>query len=902
MKRKITILHLEDSQNDRELIKEALKNVDLDIEYIEVSGEEQFTNAAVNGKYDIVFADYSLPSFDGLKALDIIKKSNPNVPFIIISGTMGEDAAIESLLNGADDYVPKNKLKRLPSSILRVLKELDEKKLRIDTEKKLRESEENYKLLVENQNDLIVKVDKEGRFQFVSPSYCRLFGKRESELLGNNFLPLVHEDDQASTIEGMKKLFKPPYSCKVEQRAMTKDGWRWLEWSDNAVLDADGNIKYIIGVGRDITERKLAEQEVKRFSQIFEESINEIYLFDPITLKFKQVNKAAQKNLGYSIDELKNMTPVDIKPEFTGEKFIEMINPLISKQTDNIVFETVHQRKDGSKYNVEVHLQLLKYQDDVSIVAIILDITARKLAEQKLKKEKSLLDAIINNIPVMITRYDPDINIMLLNKETERLIGYTTEEAGKINFMEKIYPDPAYRKEVADYMAKATVEWREFQCQSKSGEIIDSQWSNIRLDDGTQIGIGLDIRERKKAITELIESEKNYRILFENNPHPMWVYDLDSLKFLAVNQAAINKYHYTREEFLSMTIKDIRPKEDYEQLLKNISERKELIQESGVWRHLLKDGTMIFVEIVSHGLIYDDKPARLVLANDVTKRVAAEKQLKLKSENLTKLLEISLELNKSYNKYDVLQKIVNNSVILIGVDSGAIYLLKDDELNLAATIPILPPDFPEEYRKAKLQNHPHIKKTVESKGILIIHDTLKENLSEQEKVIIDSSEFRSLIYLPLISEENVIGVLILGTKRRLHNFSDSEINLCLTLSNMSALALTNSMLFDILNQNLIELNKVIEEKTAATIALTESEERFHSMFEKHHAVMLLIEVESGKIIDANESAVNYYGYSAEEIKSLRIDQINMLDPIQIAAERKKAAYESRTYFNFPHRI
>jgi len=128
-------------------------------------------------------------------------------------------------------------------------------------EQQVAERTKKYRLLVENQTDMIVKVDLEGRFLFVSPSYCRVFGKKEEELLGRNFMPLVHEEDQERTARKMEKLFKPPFSVYIEQRAMTKDGWKWLGWMDTAILDDNGNVKEIIGVGRDITDNKQAEKE-----------------------------------------------------------------------------------------------------------------------------------------------------------------------------------------------------------------------------------------------------------------------------------------------------------------------------------------------------------------------------------------------------------------------------------------------------------------------------------------------------------------------------------------------------------------------------------------------------------------------------------------------------------------
>jgi PAS domain S-box-containing protein len=124
----------------------------------------------------------------------------------------------------------------------------------------LSDSEEKYRLLVENQTDLVIKVDLDGRFLFVSPSYCRMFGKSEQELLAQTFFPMIHEEDKAHTLDAMKSLLEPPHAAYVEQRALTRDGWRWLAWSETAVRDESGDITSIIGVGRDITERKMAER------------------------------------------------------------------------------------------------------------------------------------------------------------------------------------------------------------------------------------------------------------------------------------------------------------------------------------------------------------------------------------------------------------------------------------------------------------------------------------------------------------------------------------------------------------------------------------------------------------------------------------------------------------------
>ena len=136
-------------------------------------------------------------------------------------------------------------------------------------------NEEKYRLLIENQTDLVVKVDTKGRFLFVSSTYCETFGRSEAELLGENFMPLVHPDDQGVTSTEMQKLYKPPYTCYIEQQAMTKDGWRWFAWADTAVLSDDSEVIEIIGVGRDITDRKQAELKLEKYHGHLEEMIEE---------------------------------------------------------------------------------------------------------------------------------------------------------------------------------------------------------------------------------------------------------------------------------------------------------------------------------------------------------------------------------------------------------------------------------------------------------------------------------------------------------------------------------------------------------------------------------------------------------------------------------------------------
>jgi len=119
----------------------------------------------------------------------------------------------------------------------------------------LKESEQKYRLLVENQTDLIVEIDGDWNITFVSPSCCEFFGKEEAELLGKQFLPLVYEEDQEVTARALESLYEPPYTYYVEQQALTKNRRRWLAWAGKAILDEDSKVIAIVCVGRDITEQ-----------------------------------------------------------------------------------------------------------------------------------------------------------------------------------------------------------------------------------------------------------------------------------------------------------------------------------------------------------------------------------------------------------------------------------------------------------------------------------------------------------------------------------------------------------------------------------------------------------------------------------------------------------------------
>jgi len=165
------------------------------------------------------------------------------------------------------------------------------------------------------------------------------------------------------------------------------------------------------------------------------------------------------------------------------------------------------------------------------------------------------------------------------------------------------------------------------------------------------------IKERLQLQETIRESEERYRQLFESNPHPMWVFDCETFAFLAVNDAAVKHYGYSREEFLAMTLKDIRPSEDASRFGDTVSALGDSPENSGVWKHRRKDGTIIDVEIVSHPIPFGQRQARFVLVTDITARRRLEEEL-LKAQKLESLGVLAGGLAHDFN--NLLTAIIGN--------------------------------------------------------------------------------------------------------------------------------------------------------------------------------------------------------------------------------------------------
>ena len=247
--------------------------------------------------------------------------------------------------------------------------------------------------------------------------------------------------------------------------------------------------------------------------------------------------------------------------------------------------------------------------------------------EERLKQQQELFQSIFVNIPVMLTVYDPKLNMLSVNREFEKTIGWSNDEIQTIDLLEECYPDPEYRKEALDYMQAGTAEWQEFKVTTKAGGIVESIWSNTRLSDDTQIGIGIDVTERKQGEEALQESERKYKTLTENSLAGVFIHQDD--KYVFVNDKFAEMHGYRAEELLGKPHYELIHHDQRAVIKERVYRRLsgEKVPKQYEIKRLKKNGETVWHEImVGDPTSYEGKPALLGHEIDITERKRAEEE------------------------------------------------------------------------------------------------------------------------------------------------------------------------------------------------------------------------------------------------------------------------------------
>jgi len=505
---------------------------------------------------------------------------------------------------------------------------------RRDVLKKFAEDQSTYfARLVEQSNDAIISMDENRTIISWNKGAEDLYGYTKSQVIGKNILHVIRADVSEEQSQTIRREFESKGSWKGELVHYDKNG-NPVHCLISISPIEDKVHKGFVSIARDITERKKLEIELKKLNDelesqvtsktaeltnVFERVSDGFMAFDK-TGQITYVNKRAADLNKRSQEELIGKNLWTEFPESDGSHFQKKFYKSLEEQKDaqfEMFFEPANAWFENHMYPAEDGLSLF-----------FSDISKRRSAEEQMLKEKDLSDSIINSLPGIFYLFDETGKFLRWNKNFETISGYGSEEISEMTPLDFFEGDE--KKYIHDRIEIVFTEGTsdaEANFVTKSKEKIPHYFTGTAVSyEGKTclIGTGIDVSQRRHAENELRQSEKKYKLLFEQNPMPMWILSLNNNDFVDVNESTLKHYGYTREEFLAMGAEKIRPAEDLQKYRNESKKTIPGISHRGIWRHMKKDGSIIHVEIYANDYIYEGRRVRLVLSNDVTERVRAE--------------------------------------------------------------------------------------------------------------------------------------------------------------------------------------------------------------------------------------------------------------------------------------
>ncbi|HZC84940.1 MAG TPA: PAS domain S-box protein [Rubrobacter sp.] len=701
----LRVLIVEDSEDEALLLLRELERGGYEPEHERVDTPEAMEKALATSSWDVVLSDWWMPRFSATGALEMLRKVDPEAPFIIVSGAMGEEAAVEAMRAGAHDYIMKDNLTRLCATVERGLEEAQTRRERELAEKSLKESEERFRSLVMNSSDMMTVVAPDGSRLYTSPSIERVLGYKLEEMIGGNAFDLVHPDDAPTVKEEFAELARTPGTGKpFEFRLRHADGsWRVFESIGANLLD-DPSVGGLVFNARDVTDRKRAEEALKeseeRYRRLVELSPDTIVVHSGGTILF--VNTAVAELLGAASPE-----------EFIGKPIMDFVHPDYrgtvrariarseQKGERNALIQEKLLRLDGGAVDVEVTSTPIIYRGEVATLSVIRDITGRKRAEEELRRREAILEATAfaaERFLEKATSWEESVQEVLgrLGRASgvSRVYifeNYTGDDGATWTTQRYEWVAPGVSAQIDNSLLEAfpyrAAGWGRWEDTLGRGEALhghvrefpEAEWGVLRAQDIESIMvvpisvegewwgfIGFDECERERewsaaeiealkaaagtlgaaierdrAERTLRESEERYRAVVEHATEGIFLCDAATGDVLESNAAFKDLLGYAAEDLQSIKIHDLIA-DDRESIDSNI---RLILDEGsrflGERRYRRKDGSLVDIEASASLIFYGGRKVICDVIRDVTERVEA---FRLLEERVTALARISASL------------------------------------------------------------------------------------------------------------------------------------------------------------------------------------------------------------------------------------------------------------------
>jgi PAS domain S-box-containing protein len=510
----LRLLLVEDNPDDAELVLLELRRAGFNPDWKRVDTEPEYL-ANLRSNLDLILSDYAMPAFTGLRALELRNLRKVDVPFIIVSGTIGEETAVQAMKSGAADYLLKDRLTRLGQAVKHALEQKRIREERKAVDDSLDRLTRHHGLILNSVGDGIYGVDLEGNIIFGNRKTEQLLGWTTDELLGRPAHATLHHKRSDGTAY-------PVEECPIYQ-AMRDGGTRQVNndlfWRKNGtsfrvnyvaapMKEKDGRLTGSIVTFQDVTEQFAAEMRLKlqeqQYRLLFEINPSPMWVYDTKTLQILAANEVASKQYGYSRSEFLTLNLKDLHPP---EDVPKVLGPL---SAPDFAGQFRHLRKDGSSILVEVYSGAILWSGVAARIVTALDVTERKKAEERLREQADIINLAHDAI---ITREFETQRITFWNRGAERLYGWTAGDAVGEAIGELLFADPAQAGQSAEVLL-STGEFRgEARQITKDGNevTVDGRETLVRNPDGSPhsvLIINNDITEQKKLEMHLLRAQR----------------------------------------------------------------------------------------------------------------------------------------------------------------------------------------------------------------------------------------------------------------------------------------------------------------------------------------------------------------------------------------------------------
>ena len=676
-----------------------------------------------------------------------------------------------------------------------------------------------------------------------------LFGLERGSFDGLHvtFQNLMHPDDRDAYLQQRDQAIAENVEFDVQYRIITPQGQtRWMHQVGKTHFSDAGVPLYRAGVVQDITERKHAELALAHSNAILAHT-GEMALIGgwELDVKSMQLECSAQMLRLHDAAPGSPLTAKQVRDAFVPScrrLFVSAVEAAIDHGTPWDLELSLVTTQGRTLWVRSQGRSVMKEGVCQRLLGAMQDITAQHQSQEQLKLFQTCISRL-NDI-VLITEAEPfegnSPRIIFVNDAFERYTGYTREEV--LGKTPRILQGPNTQRAELDRVGAALRKWQPVRSElinyTKSGQEFWVEMDIVPIADSAGrythwVAIERDITQRKLAEKALSDSEQRYTALFETAPVPMWVIDHDSGHFLIVNSAATQSYGYSKEEFLSMTLLDIRPESEHARLRQELTDAIPGSERKGAWLHRRRDGSVFPVHIFANSIQSGDKLMRFVVALDVTGQTKAEKEIQEHLFTLQRAADAAQAMTWHQTLEGTLQEVAEQARGVIGAHQAVVSLAVGNAGLPPITVVSMsskyaahhgqmkPPDgigmdamVPEGNRAVRmtqmaLEAHPHWRNDA---GHIDLHPSL-----------------RGWLAVPLMSRDgNKIGVLQLADKYE-GDFTQQDEYVAIELAQLAAIALQNAQLIE----EVSALNATLERKVAErTVALARQEALFRALAEQ----------------------------------------------------------------------